>query len=35
MENGYKIKVKTTDFDSISVDLPTDLYRVNEILNQA
>lgn len=33
MENGYKIQVKTTEFDSISVDIPTDIYRVLEIIN--
>ncbi len=31
LENGYKIKVVLTEFDSIEVDTPEDLRRVNEI----
>ncbi len=34
LENGYKIQVKLTEFDSISVDIPKDLDRVLEILNE-
>lgn len=33
IENGYKIHVKITEFDSISVDIPKDIERVLEILN--
>lgn len=32
LENGYKIYVKITEFDSISVDIPKDVDRVLEIL---
>jgi 3-deoxy-manno-octulosonate cytidylyltransferase (CMP-KDO synthetase) len=28
LENGFRIKVKTTDFDSISVDTPADLEKI-------
>lgn len=34
LENGYKIQVKLTEFDSISVDIPKDLERVNAMLAQ-
>ena len=34
LENGYKIQVKLTEFDSISVDIPQDLDRVLAIINQ-
>lgn len=33
MQNGYKIYVKITEFDSISVDIPQDVNRVLEIMN--
>ena len=33
MQNGYKIQVRITEFDSISVDIPKDIDRVLEILN--
>jgi len=33
MENGYQIQVKITDFDSISVDIPSDVDRVIQILS--
>lgn len=33
MENGYKLYVKITEFDSISVDIPEDVERVLEIMN--
>ena len=33
LENGYKIQVKLTEFDSISVDIPKDIDRVLDILN--
>ncbi|GAB4380992.1 MAG: 3-deoxy-manno-octulosonate cytidylyltransferase [Salibacteraceae bacterium] len=33
MENGYKIQVKITEFDSISVDVPSDLERVFHLLD--
>lgn len=32
MQNGYKIQVRITEFDSISVDIPKDIDRVLEIL---
>jgi 3-deoxy-manno-octulosonate cytidylyltransferase (CMP-KDO synthetase) len=28
LENGFKIKIVTTDFDTLSVDTPDDLERV-------
>jgi 3-deoxy-manno-octulosonate cytidylyltransferase (CMP-KDO synthetase) len=28
LENGFRIKVKTTDFDSVSVDTPADLEKI-------
>ncbi|MGD9817680.1 MAG: 3-deoxy-manno-octulosonate cytidylyltransferase [Desulfomonilaceae bacterium] len=31
LENGYKVKVVITEFDSIEVDTPEDLLRVNNI----
>lgn len=35
MQNGYKIQVKITEFDSISVDIPKDIDRVMEILGNS
>ena len=32
LENGYKIKTKITDFDSISVDVPDDLKKLTIFL---
>jgi 3-deoxy-manno-octulosonate cytidylyltransferase (CMP-KDO synthetase) len=32
LENGYKIKAKITDFDSISVDVPDDLKKLKSFL---
>jgi 3-deoxy-manno-octulosonate cytidylyltransferase (CMP-KDO synthetase) len=32
LENGYKIKVKSTSFSSLSVDTPKDLERVRELI---
>lgn len=32
LENGYKIKTKTTDFDSVSVDVPEDLNKLKFFL---
>ncbi len=34
LENGYKIKVVLTEFDSVEVDTPEDLRRVNEIYSK-
>lgn len=35
MQNGYKIQVQITEFDSISVDTPKDIDRVLKILNNS
>jgi 3-deoxy-manno-octulosonate cytidylyltransferase (CMP-KDO synthetase) len=35
MQNGYKIQLKITEFDSISVDTPRDIDRVLKILNNS
>lgn len=35
MENGYKIRVAETRHDSISVDVPEDVARVEELLRQS
>jgi 3-deoxy-manno-octulosonate cytidylyltransferase (CMP-KDO synthetase) len=35
MENGYKIRVAETRHDSISVDVPEDIPRVEELLRQS
>lgn len=32
LENGYKIKVKVTEFDSIAIDSPDDVNRVLELM---
>jgi len=32
LENGYRIRVAETEFDSISVDMPEDVARVEELL---
>ncbi len=32
IENGYKIKVKTTDFESIAIDTPEDLKKIEVFL---
>ena len=34
LESGYKIQVRLTDIDSISVDIPKDVNRVIDILNR-
>ena len=33
LENGYKIRVAETSFDSVSVDVPADIARVEALLN--
>ena len=33
MQNGYSIQVRVTEFDSVSVDIPKDVDRVLEIMN--
>ncbi len=33
LEEGYKIKVELTDFESIGVDTPEDLEKINNLLN--
>jgi len=35
MENGYKIRVAETSFDSVSVDVPEDISRVEQLLRAA
>jgi len=35
MENGYKIRVAETPFDSVSVDVPEDISRVEQLLRAA
>ena len=34
LEEGYKIKVELTDFESIGVDTPEDLEKINNLLNK-
>jgi len=34
MENGYKIRVAETTHDSVSVDVPEDVVRVEELLRK-
>ncbi len=34
LENGYRIKIKETQFETIGVDTPEDLNRVNELINK-
>ncbi len=34
IENGWKIKVITTDYDAIGVDIPEDIKKVEKILSQ-
>jgi 3-deoxy-manno-octulosonate cytidylyltransferase (CMP-KDO synthetase) len=34
LENGYKIRVAETSFDSISVDVPEDVARVEKLLRE-
>ncbi|MFL6417597.1 MAG: 3-deoxy-manno-octulosonate cytidylyltransferase [Bryobacteraceae bacterium] len=35
LENGYKIRVVSTDYESLGVDTPEDLARVNELFTTA
>ena len=35
LENGYKIRVVATDYESLGVDTPEDLERVNELFSTA
>jgi len=35
MENGYKIRVAETSHDSVSVDVPEDVARVDELIRKA
>lgn len=35
LENGYKIRVVSTDYESLGVDTPEDLERVNELFSAA
>ena len=35
MENGYRIRVAETEYDSVSVDMPEDVVRVEQLLAQA
>jgi 3-deoxy-manno-octulosonate cytidylyltransferase (CMP-KDO synthetase) len=35
MENGYKIRVAETEHDSVSVDVPDDVPRVEKLINEA
>jgi 3-deoxy-manno-octulosonate cytidylyltransferase (CMP-KDO synthetase) len=32
IENGYKIKVELTDFESVAVDVPNDLEKLVKFL---
>jgi 3-deoxy-manno-octulosonate cytidylyltransferase (CMP-KDO synthetase) len=32
IENGYKLKVKITDFESVAVDVPEDLKKLKGFL---
>jgi 3-deoxy-manno-octulosonate cytidylyltransferase (CMP-KDO synthetase) len=32
IENGYKIKVNLTDFESIAIDVPDDLKKLTKFL---
>jgi 3-deoxy-manno-octulosonate cytidylyltransferase (CMP-KDO synthetase) len=32
IENGYKIKVELTDFESVAVDTPDDLKKLTKFL---
>jgi 3-deoxy-manno-octulosonate cytidylyltransferase (CMP-KDO synthetase) len=34
LENGYRIRVVETDYDSVSVDMPDDVGRVEKLLSQ-
>ena len=34
LENGYRIRVVETDYDSVSVDVPDDVPRVEKLLNE-
>jgi CMP-2-keto-3-deoxyoctulosonic acid synthetase len=35
MENGYKIRVAETEHDSVSVDVPEDVARVEQLLRKS
>jgi CMP-2-keto-3-deoxyoctulosonic acid synthetase len=35
MENGYKIRVAETVHDSVSVDVPEDIARVEQLLRKS
>ncbi|MFH1782206.1 MAG: 3-deoxy-manno-octulosonate cytidylyltransferase [Candidatus Omnitrophota bacterium] len=35
IENGYRIKVSETKFDTVGIDTPEDLQRANELINGA
>jgi CMP-2-keto-3-deoxyoctulosonic acid synthetase len=35
MENGYKIRVAETPHDSVSVDVPEDVTRVEQLLRES
>ena len=34
LEHGYKIRVKETHYDSIGVDIPEDILKVERILGE-
>jgi 3-deoxy-manno-octulosonate cytidylyltransferase (CMP-KDO synthetase) len=34
LENGFEIKIKSTSFESIGVDTPEDLKRVNDMIKK-
>ena len=34
LENGYRIRVVETEYDSVSVDMPDDVARVEKLLSQ-